>query len=55
MGEEKTEGILESKTHKFALGGRVVALASLLFLVPMIRKYRVQHQKSRRHFPILGH
>jgi hypothetical protein len=55
MGDEKTEGVFERNTHRFAIGGQIVALASLLFLVPVIRKYRVEHHKPRRRFPILGH
>ncbi len=54
MGEE-TEGLSDRKKHACALGGQVVGLLSLLFLVPAIRKYRAQHHKQHRHFPILGH
>jgi hypothetical protein len=34
---------------------RVVALVSILLLVPLIRKARVHEQKQHRHFPIFGH
>jgi hypothetical protein len=56
MGEDKKE-VVEKHTHKLALGGRIVAVLSILFLVPVIRKLRMQvrHQKHRRHFPIFGH
>jgi hypothetical protein len=41
---------------KIGIGRRVVALLSILFLVPAIRKLREQrHQKPRRHFPLFGH
>ncbi len=58
MGEEKTEGVLEKNAHKFALGGQAVAVLSILFLVPVVRRLREQQhkrQKHHRHFPILGH
>ena len=59
MGEEKTEGVLEGNAHKFALGGQLVAVLSILFLVPVVRKLREQQQhrrhKQHRHFPIVGH
>jgi len=56
MGEEKTEGVSEEKTRRFALGGRAVAALSILLVVPAIRRLRAQqHQKHRRHFPIFGH
>jgi hypothetical protein len=56
MGEEKTEGVVEKNRHMCARGGGFAALLSLLFLVPVVRKVRMQqHHKTRRHFPILGH
>ena len=56
MGKEKEEGAVEKRTHRCALGSRVAAALSILFLVPVIRKLRAQqHRKHRRHFPILGH
>lgn len=56
MGKEKEEAVVEKKTHRLALGGRIVAALSVLFLVPVIRKLREQRQhKHRRHFPIFGH
>ncbi len=71
MGEEKKEGVLEKNAHKFALGGQLVAVLSILFLVPVVRKLRGQQEhkrdklhaiqkirrprKARRHFAILGH
>jgi hypothetical protein len=56
MGEEKKE-VVEKHAHKVAFGARIVAVLSILFLVPVIRKLRmqVQHGKHRRHFPIFGH
>ena len=56
MREEKPQGVLEKNAHRFALGGQLVAVLSVLLLVPAIRKLREQrHPKHRRHFPILGH
>jgi hypothetical protein len=56
MGEEKTEVVVEKNRHTFVRGGGFAALLSLLFLVPVLRKFRAQqHHKARRHFPILGH
>lgn len=56
MSDEKSEGVLERNVHKFALGGRAVAVLSLLFLVPVLRRRREQHH-GRRHgrFAIPGH
>jgi hypothetical protein len=57
MGEEK-EGVLEQNAHKVALGGQVVAVLSILALVPVIRRLRearVRKQQKRRHFPLFGH
>jgi hypothetical protein len=57
MGEEKKEKVVEKRMHRAAIGGRIVAALSILFLVPVIRKLRMrmQHGKHRRHFPIFGH
>ncbi|HET7568144.1 MAG TPA: hypothetical protein VFJ91_09155 [Gaiellaceae bacterium] len=56
MREEKPEGALEKNAHRFALGGQLVAVLSILFLVPVIRRLREQRRpKHRRHFPIPGH
>ena len=58
MGEEKTEGVLEKNAHKVALGGQIVAVLSILFLVPVIRRLReqrAQKQNHRFHIPLVGH
>jgi hypothetical protein len=58
MDEEKTQGPVEKKGHAVALGGRVVAVLSIVFLVPVIRRMREQRElkrKPRRHFPLFGH
>jgi hypothetical protein len=60
MGKEKVEqaeGVGEGRSHKVALGARIVAPLSVLFLVPVVRKLREQrrHHKHRRHFPLVGH
>ncbi len=58
MGKEKEEDVVEKTTHRLAFGGRIAAVLSILFLVPVIRKLRAEqqhHRKHRRHFPILGH
>jgi hypothetical protein len=58
MDKETEEGVVEKTTHRFAFGGRIAAVLSILFLVPVIRKLRAQqqhHRKHRRHFPIPGH
>jgi len=55
MGEEKKDCAAECETHMF---GRIAAVLSILFLVPVIRRFRAQrqqHKASRRHFPIFGH
>jgi len=54
MGEEKKQHVVEKDGHMF---GRVVAVLSILFLVPVIRKFRAQQHKAppRKHFPIFGH
>ena len=54
MGEEKKDRTAECETHRF---GRFVAVLSILFLVPVIRKVRAQQHKAspRKHFPIFGH
>ena len=53
MGEEKQDRVVEHDTHMF---GRIVAVLSILFLVPVIRKVRARrHEPPRKHFPIFGH
>lgn len=52
MGEEKKDRAAECETHMF---GRIVAVLSVLFLVPVIRKFRAQHKAPRKHFPSFGH
>jgi hypothetical protein len=56
MSDEKPEGVLERKAHRFALGGRAVAVLSLLLLVPYLRRRRERHH-GRWHgrFPVPGH
>jgi hypothetical protein len=56
MREEKPEGVLEGNAHRFALGGRAIAVLSLLFLVPFLRRRR-EEPKGRRHgrLAIFGH
>jgi hypothetical protein len=58
MRDEKTDGVLEHNAHKAALGGQLVAILSLLALVPVLRRLRekrVEKQKHHRHFPLVGH
>ena len=58
MGEEKQDGVLEQNAHKVALGGQLVAILSLLALVPVLRRLREKRnekqQKHHRRF-LLGH
>jgi hypothetical protein len=58
MTEEKPEsnGVLKRNAHRCALCGQAVAVLSILFLVPFLRRRREQ-RKARCHgrFAILGH
>lgn len=48
MAEEKQGGILHRHGHKLTLGGEALALLSLLFLAPLLRR-RHEHRNQRRH------
>lgn len=56
MAEEKPKGFLERNAHRCAVCGRVLAVLSVLLLLPFLRR-RHEHSKARRHrrFPVLGH
>lgn len=58
MTEEKpkSNGVLARNAHRCAVCGQAVAVLSILFLVPFLRRRREQ-VKARRHsrFAILGH
>lgn len=56
MSEEKPTGFFERNAHTCAVCGRVVAVLSILFLVPFLRRRR-EHRKERHggRFPIFGH
>jgi hypothetical protein len=57
MSEEKSEGVLGRRAHKFALGGKAAGVLSIILLVPFVRRLRAQRQEQRHHrrFPLLGH
>ena len=50
--EEQTEGVREKKLHKVALGGKLFAAFSVLFLVPVIRRMR-ERRRQRAALEIL--
>lgn len=56
MTEEKPKGVFARNAHRCAVCGQAVAVLSILFLVPYLRR-RHEHSKERRHgwFPIRGH
>jgi len=56
MGEEKRADLLRRNTHKFALGGEAIAVLSIAFLVPFMRRRReLRHARCHGRFAILGH
>jgi hypothetical protein len=46
MAEETTEGVLQHNAHKVAVGGPVVAVLSILALVPVVRRLRERRQRK---------
>ena len=56
MGDDKAESVLKRKAHRFALGGQAVAVLSVLFLVPFLRRRREQrHGRWHGRFAMHGH
>jgi hypothetical protein len=56
MTEEKPKGVRELNAHTCAVCGRVLAVLSILLLVPFLRR-RHEQGRARRHgrFAILWH
>ena len=56
MTEEKSQGFIARNAHRCAVCGQAVAVLSILFLVPYLRR-RHEQDKERRHarFAIFGH
>jgi hypothetical protein len=56
MTEEKHKGVLGRNAHTCAVCGQVLAVLSILFFVPFLRR-RHEHRKARRHgrFAIVWH
>jgi len=56
MREEKPESVRKGNARRFVRGGEAVAVLSVLFLVPFLRRRREhRHGHWHRHFVILGH
>lgn len=55
MPEKKPESSLEGNAHTFAVGGRALTAASILLLVPYLRRRREQRKARHSRFTICGH
>lgn len=55
MPEKKPESSHEGSVHTFAVGKRALTAASILLLVPFLRRRREQRKERHGRFAIFGH